>query len=351
MIFGTLTIRSSSSATCRQRRRDGKGGWIWSLNGTRRVLYRLPEVIKAKLVIIAEGEKDVETARKLGLTATCNPHGVRKWRPEHAEFLRGKRVAIIADADAPGRAHGHEVAVRHLNKSNSANPKYRGGGSIGTTGLARANFIFGEDPDEPGTFVMPWSNGNLAAKPTAMRYTLEESEHGLHVRWPGTSEHTARTLLAEPGSQEDANDMQEATEFLLEALKDGPLGVKELKRDAKNAGHAERTIDRAKARLGIRSQERDFGGGWEWVLPNDAKAARNATKNANYQDLAAFEQDLETKRFNSSISPKNAKVGNMAAFEGEDGSIRLNSELSSSKSWTTPAPDEPVESRSLEGEL
>ena len=28
-----------------QRRPDGKDGWIWNLNGIRRVLYRLPEII------------------------------------------------------------------------------------------------------------------------------------------------------------------------------------------------------------------------------------------------------------------------------------------------------------------
>src|ERR1700730_6525628 len=31
----------------RQRRPDGRNGWIWNLNGTRRVLYRFPEVIEA----------------------------------------------------------------------------------------------------------------------------------------------------------------------------------------------------------------------------------------------------------------------------------------------------------------
>src|SRR6516225_779255 len=28
----------------RQRRPDGKGGWLWNLNGVRRVPYRLPEL-------------------------------------------------------------------------------------------------------------------------------------------------------------------------------------------------------------------------------------------------------------------------------------------------------------------
>jgi Protein of unknown function (DUF3631) len=94
----------------RQRRPDGKGGWIKKLDGVRRVLYRLPEILAAKSVLICEGEKDVETARKLGLTANCNPHGAGKWRAEYSEFLAGKRGAVIADADEPGRLHAAHVA-------------------------------------------------------------------------------------------------------------------------------------------------------------------------------------------------------------------------------------------------
>jgi hypothetical protein len=48
--------------TFRQRRPDGNGGWKWNLNGTRRVLYRLREVLEAPIVFVVEGEKDVETA-------------------------------------------------------------------------------------------------------------------------------------------------------------------------------------------------------------------------------------------------------------------------------------------------
>jgi AAA domain len=97
----------------RQRRPDGKGGWLWNLDGTRRVLFNLPAVLKAQSVLILEGEKDCLTAAKLGLTATCNPGGAGKWRADYSESLRGKRVAVICDADAPGQAHGRDVA-RHL---------------------------------------------------------------------------------------------------------------------------------------------------------------------------------------------------------------------------------------------
>ena len=94
----------------RQRRPDGNGDWIWNLDGIRRVLYRLPEVLQAKSVLISEGEKDCETARKMGLVATCNAGGAGKWREDYSECLRGKRVAIIADRDEPGRKHAQQVA-------------------------------------------------------------------------------------------------------------------------------------------------------------------------------------------------------------------------------------------------
>jgi putative DNA primase/helicase len=103
----------------RQRRPNGKGGWHWSLNGIRRVLYRLPEVLAAKSVLVCEGEKDCETARTLGLVATCNPCGAGKWHKEYSESLSGKRVAVIADADEPGKKHAEQVAASLSGKVNS----------------------------------------------------------------------------------------------------------------------------------------------------------------------------------------------------------------------------------------
>jgi putative DNA primase/helicase len=94
----------------RQRRPDGNGGWIWNLNGIRRVLYRLPEVVKSPFVLICEGEKDCDAARTMGLVATCNSGGAGKWHAEYGEVFRGKRACIIADADDPGRKHAQQVA-------------------------------------------------------------------------------------------------------------------------------------------------------------------------------------------------------------------------------------------------
>ncbi len=96
-----------------QRRSDGKGGWIWNLDGVRRVLYRLEEVMLADQIVVVEGERDTESLRTLGVIATTNSGGARGWQREYAEFLRGKRVAIIPDADEPGR-NWADAIVRDL---------------------------------------------------------------------------------------------------------------------------------------------------------------------------------------------------------------------------------------------
>jgi hypothetical protein len=97
----------------RQRRPDGKGGWVWNLKGVPRVLYRLRELLKAppdRPVFVVEGEKDVEALRALGLVATCNPMGAGKWRRGMNDYgLRDRSVYIIADNDDAGRGHAAEV--------------------------------------------------------------------------------------------------------------------------------------------------------------------------------------------------------------------------------------------------
>jgi putative DNA primase/helicase len=118
---GTLLyqVLRYSPKNFRQRRPDGRGGWIWNLKGVRRVLYRLPEVQNARTVVICEGEKDCEAARNLDVVATCNPGGAGKWQDEYSECLRGKRIAIIADADEPGRRHAQQVATSLAGKTES----------------------------------------------------------------------------------------------------------------------------------------------------------------------------------------------------------------------------------------
>ncbi|UCE55764.1 MAG: AAA family ATPase [Desulfobacterales bacterium] len=95
----------------RQRRPDGKGGFIWNLKGIDPVIYRLPEVVKADEILIVEGEKDCDNLAKLVFAATCNPMGAKKWRNKYGEYLKGKRVVLIPDNDNEGKEHMAQVGA------------------------------------------------------------------------------------------------------------------------------------------------------------------------------------------------------------------------------------------------
>jgi hypothetical protein len=96
----------------RQRRPDGRGGWVWKLGDVPRVLYRLPELNAAPAdqpVFVVEGEKDADRLAALGLVATTNVGGAGKWRAEHGRCLAGRAVVVLPDNDAPGRDHARQV--------------------------------------------------------------------------------------------------------------------------------------------------------------------------------------------------------------------------------------------------
>jgi 5S rRNA maturation endonuclease (ribonuclease M5) len=104
----------------RPRRRGPDGDWVYDLNGVRRVMYNLLDVITATHVIVVEGEKDAdrveEALRYFGkrkgvrwAVTTC-PGGAKGWRAEYAPYCTGKSVYILPDNDEAGRKFGQDVA-------------------------------------------------------------------------------------------------------------------------------------------------------------------------------------------------------------------------------------------------
>jgi hypothetical protein len=98
-----------------QRRPDGR----WGLENTRRVLYRLPQLIahieanRREPIYICEGEKDVHAIEAAGGLATCNPMGAGKWTDEYSEQLQGaRRIVIVVDND-PDQPDGRNIGLDH----------------------------------------------------------------------------------------------------------------------------------------------------------------------------------------------------------------------------------------------
>ena len=97
----------------RQRRPDGKGGWIHNVKGLNRVVYRLPELQGKKAIFVTEGEKDADRLASCDLPATTCSGGAEKWGDRYSEQLKAagvERVAILPDNDDTGRKHAGQVA-------------------------------------------------------------------------------------------------------------------------------------------------------------------------------------------------------------------------------------------------
>ena len=111
-------------------RSDGNNGWLSGLTDeqkNRKVLYNLPDLVTANVVLLPEGEKDCDTLNGLNIfaghpdirvAATTNSEGA--WEPGHAPkwcdhynpYFTGKRVIIFEDNDEPGRVWADYVSAQ-----------------------------------------------------------------------------------------------------------------------------------------------------------------------------------------------------------------------------------------------
>lgn len=98
--------------TFRQRRPDGKGGWVYNVDGVRVVPFHFRQLLANpdRVVFIVEGEKDVQALERIGCVATCNAGGALKWGSDHAIHLKDRDVIILPDNDDTGRQHAEQVA-------------------------------------------------------------------------------------------------------------------------------------------------------------------------------------------------------------------------------------------------
>lgn len=83
------------------RHRGPDGKWRWGTGTERRPLYRLTAILKAREVIVCEGEKDADNLCELGFEATTTAFG--NWLPENIETLTGKQVWVVGDNDRTGK--------------------------------------------------------------------------------------------------------------------------------------------------------------------------------------------------------------------------------------------------------
>jgi hypothetical protein len=162
------------------------------------------------------------------------------------------------------------LVVRHLRKGATGDAISAGGGSIGFTGLARCVMLAAKDPEDETRRVLAWTKNNLAERQQSMSYRLvSDGEEWAHVEWTGVSRYNANELLEAGRPDEERSKTDDAVGWLREYLSDGPVGAAEAKRAGRENGFSERTIERARERLGAHVKRSGFGKGSkvEWHLP------------------------------------------------------------------------------------
>jgi hypothetical protein len=188
------------------------------------------------------------------------------------------RRALAPLAKLAERTGAAILIVRHLNKASGGNTLYRGGGSIGIIGAARSGLVVAEDPEDSERRILAHNKQNLCKPAASLVFTIATASNGAaRVVWCGQSELNASQILRAPVDEEEKSALAEAKEFLQDELRDGPMGAKQVKKNARDADIAERTLKRAKAELRVRS-DKEADGSWTWSLPpKEAKGGQAST--------------------------------------------------------------------------
>jgi hypothetical protein len=194
------------------------------------------------------------------------------------------------------------VLIRHLNKSGGGHAIYRGGGSIGIIGAARAAFLVARDPDdETGVRrIFAVTKSNLAAEPPALAYRLADdpSNGCARIEWEDEpTHHRAGDLLVGPLDEEDRTDRDAAVEWLIEYLTDkgGAAPAIDAVRAARSAGYSKTTLHRARKKAHVDTSKDGMDGGWIWTIDPETvpRRFREGSKGSSSQGTESTEPSTE----------------------------------------------------------
>jgi len=198
---------------------------------------------------------------------------------KNAEVRRG--IAPLVDFAQELRAA--VLGITHFSKGTSGKePLDRLTGSLAFGAAPRLVFAASKKKDETGedtggrVFVRVKSN--IGPDGGALTYTLTSTElpQGIatsRVTWGGKIEGNASAILADaeqnqPDKEGTGTALDDAIECLRVILSDGkPHEAREVTLEARDAGHADRTVRRAMEKLGIRPERNGKTRKWYWQLP------------------------------------------------------------------------------------
>jgi hypothetical protein len=148
------------------------------------------------------------------------------------------------------------VVVRHLNKTTDRRALHRGGGSIGIVGAARSGLLLAPKPDDEHLRVLVPTKSNLSEAAPAIGFRLVTTGAAARLQWQSVGHGiTADVLARGPIDEVERSALDEAEDYLRDALVDGPAYSSEIRHGADELGISEASLRRAKKSLGVRSRK------------------------------------------------------------------------------------------------
>lgn len=203
------------------------------------------------------------------------------------------------------------LGISHFSKGTSGRePVERVTGSVAFGALARIVLVTAKGED--GARLLARAKSNIGPDGGGFGYSLEMSVEGgmeaSRVCWGNVLEGSARELLGDAEAVGDS-PRADAEAWLEEMLSGAEVATQTLKSEATAAGYTWRTMERAKADLGIVAERQSIGndgkGRWFWKLPDKAATSKTANPTTDYGGLAEMQspcgfddsQDRKTATF------------------------------------------------------
>ena len=234
-----------------------------------------------------------------GRSRPFNPATDLQRMVDAAEFMRELKLVVLDPVVAVMQGDSHKnsetrrdlqplvslaeqldvavLGVTHLSKGTTGRePHERVMGSVAFAALARIVLatVKARDPRIPHRLVR--AKSNLGLDHGGVEYSLLAAPVPGHdflaqrVEWGRPLNGSAHELMAIEAPDESDEARREVHAFLHDQLAHGPLAQRALRAAAEANGFKWRTVERAKADLGLVARKGE-GGLWYWALPSEAK--------------------------------------------------------------------------------
>jgi putative DNA primase/helicase len=186
------------------------------------------------------------------------------------------RTVLAPVTDMASQSRVAILTVAHFNKGGghvAAKALHKFMGSIAFVAAPRVAFAVIEDPEDGTRRLFLHAKNNLAPPPPGLTFRVEKSYATLlnegistsSVIWGADSiSMTADEAVAATKSKVSAPTLEEAKDLLRGLIGSDGMNVKDIEKEAKDAGISWATVRRAKDELGLKSGKDGLAGGWLW---------------------------------------------------------------------------------------